>query len=158
MRRLLRLLNTPTFLLHFLSAWGAVATIIAVLEGQPGKSIATVYGPTGRRLDPVPAGFRVPASTEPFHIVSRAEFLGFQYVSGIVAFTQIVVPWWFLFVCLSLSPARWLVLLHHRIRRRRENRRRGLCRRCGYDLRATPERCPECGTLSSHNASSPAVK
>jgi hypothetical protein len=45
----------------------------------------------------------------------------------------------------GVPPALWLA----RSARGRRRTRRGLCPRCGYDLRATPGRCPECGTAGS---------
>src|SRR5688572_2973996 len=53
----------------------------------------------------------------------------------------IVVPHWAVAASTSALPAAWLV----RLRRELRNRMQGRCPKCGYDLRATPDRCPECG-------------
>ena len=53
-----------------------------------------------------------------------------------------VVPHWVPLVALTALPAAGL------LRRLRRDRRRRFetCASCNYDLRATPGRCPECGT------------
>ncbi len=54
-----------------------------------------------------------------------------------------IVPFWFLtgiFATLTLFPLFVAI-------RRRSRIDRDVCRNCGYDLRATPDRCPECGTI-----------
>jgi hypothetical protein len=52
-------------------------------------------------------------------------------------------PFWPFALALTALPAAWL----RRRTRSRLRARRGLCTACGYDLRATPDRCSECGAL-----------
>jgi hypothetical protein len=57
----------------------------------------------------------------------------------------LVVPYWAILGAFAVAPT-WVTLVRIRSDRRRKFRH---CPSCGYDLRATPDRCPECGAVTA---------
>ena len=77
--------------------------------------------------------------------------LGLQYlwVSRQPESAQMLkMPFWLLFAVSTVLPAHW-GLTTVSARGAAARRKSSLCPRCGYDLRATPGRCPECGATAS---------
>ena len=79
--------------------------------------------------------------------------LGFRYSAGGVArgapeARMLAVPFWFITLLLATGAAPG-VTWAARGWRRRSRRLAGRCPSCGYDIRATPDRCPECGNAAS---------
>jgi hypothetical protein len=74
---------------------------------------------------------------------------GVGYGGGTLAGTGaalrvISAPHWLVALATAALPAAWLTRWQReRVRARRLHG--GCCERCGYDLRATRQRCPECG-------------
>ncbi len=109
---------------RFEVAFGANFTGDFVHDKTPSDQVKTTAQEETRGL----LGFRVPVANPRYF------------------YRWITIPYWagVLFpgvFCLMAVRAQWCDCQRHR---------RGLCQKCGYDLRATPDRCPECGTVQSH--------
>jgi hypothetical protein len=70
--------------------------------------------------------------------ITHAE--GFIWIEAV---TGMMVPWWLPIVLFGSIPTARIIALY----RSRQRMKLGRCFACGYDLRATPDRCPECGTI-----------
>jgi len=57
-------------------------------------------------------------------------------------FIEVTIPAWIICVLTLLLPIRWLARNKPWHRQTFSN----YCSQCGYDLRFSPDRCPECGT------------
>ena len=61
--------------------------------------------------------------------------------TGVDTSQHVEVYYWFMASATALAPL-W-------VWRSRRRFAQGRCRTCGYDMRATPDRCPECGTSAA---------
>jgi PAS domain S-box-containing protein len=143
------------------------ATRLLRREGELPRQAQLTYAPVAGNVGQRPARrgfvFRLLAPGDVADTVSGALApgdvslsLGFVCAKGPIGqlpegswIAGIRLPNWFLLAVLAVLPARWAALRRGRWRRA-ELAARGRCPSCGYDLRATPERCPECGEVRAN--------
>jgi hypothetical protein len=86
-----------------------------------------------------------PPRTVPRYTINYQNHGGSMVTAHIVNFRcwQLAIPYWMPAVAAAVLPAARLWA----VRRRGARKAQGKCVGCGYDLRGSPARCPECGAV-----------
>jgi hypothetical protein len=130
-----------------------------VVQSGPRETERQVIADLERRYGPTPFHQKAEAAYPHFNFGVRDESkLGFKWgrfetpnpAGGppLAVGVQFVMPLWPLLLLALPLPVVWF---RHTTRLRRRERL-GHCLGCGYDLRASPGRCPECGTVAGKEA------
>jgi hypothetical protein len=114
----------------------ASAKIVIIWRRSPQQGRAAI--PSGRIVDASWRHLRFGSGSEPSYFGGKPSIL-----------RRIIVPYWFVFSTTAVYPVILGILYFRRHRQPRHH-----CPTCGYDLRATPTLCPECG----HQPAKPAVQ
>ena len=148
--------------------WTGYVTLPGVAPGPPPEPralgrgldgvVRTYVHRIGLRLWLALAGVTVALAFTPFRratvgLADAGLASAFLFLAGALTLPNYTLPrgvmsndyvgWASIMIPISAGISVWA---RHRPDKRRVRRaRQGLCVACGYDLRATPERCPECG-------------
>jgi hypothetical protein len=113
--------------------------------GQFADGLALYYVPPGPQqwIDRGWSLWGTPYRRTDEYVRSTSSFAGFRLARTAInpGDIYLVFPWWFLLALFAAGPVARIIGFV----RNRKHRPPGVCRYCGYDLRATPGRCPECG-------------
>jgi hypothetical protein len=146
----LMLLETPAH--HAMGAAGDHGGLLLATSDMPYAGLSSTAGDdrSVAFISATPEQF-APIQDTVFDPVTAAKFsfLGFKTAAGqtpltsqmTVHFSALVLPCWFLAIVLAILPmgvgrSAWT---------RHRRKRKGWCLACGYDIRMSSGRCPECG-------------